>query len=372
MAAEGVKSEAESLAAWFAARQRDLPWRLPFAGGVAEGITPRRDPYRVWIAEIMLQQTQVATVIPYFNRWMERFPDIASLAAAGEGEVLEAWAGLGYYSRARNILVTARELAARGGAFPATREGLLGLKGIGEYTAGAIASLAFDRPEPILDGNLVRVFSRRYGLGFLPDSRAHREVYWGKAREWAEAHRPGLVNEALMELGALICVPRNPACAECPLSGSCAARREGRQAEFPPVKARTAGVDVQGYAVAAFREAGGGREVLLYTPGKAERLAGLLTFPFFPAPDWPSFKAAWKAALPGFAGAALKPRPAMVAHGITHHRYRMRLAETSLPGDSALGPVPSGYAWSAVAGLEKVLVSSLPRKLWRAFGKDPG
>jgi A/G-specific adenine glycosylase len=369
-----VAGDAQALAAWFSARQRDLPWRLPFAGPgmVSEdapgawtgpGAMPRRDPYRVWIAEIMLQQTQVATVIPYYERWMGRFPDVSALAAASDAEVLEAWAGLGYYSRARNILVTARELAARGGAFPDTREGLLALKGVGEYTAGAIASLAFDRPEPILDGNLVRVFSRLYGMGFLPDSKANKDAYWGKAKEWAAAHRPGLVNEGLMELGALVCAPRNPACGECPLAERCHARRTGTQGSLPPSKARKAAVDVEGFAVAAFRNGTGGREVLLYTPDKEERLAGLLTYPFFPASGWPALKAAWKTALPGLAEAALRPRPGVVTHGITHHRYRIRLAEAAVDGRAAAAALPERYAWALEGELDRLLVSSLPLKI---------
>jgi A/G-specific adenine glycosylase len=372
-----VARDAEALAAWFSVRQRDLPWRLPFmtagtaVGTVAENGSPRRDPYRVWIAEIMLQQTQVATVVPYFERWMEKFPDVAALAAAAEADVLEAWAGLGYYSRARNILVTARELAARGGVFPGTREGLLALKGIGEYTAGAIASLAFDRPEPILDGNLVRVFSRFYGMAFLPDSKTHKAAYWGKAKAWAEAHRPGLVNEGLMELGALICTPRNPACGECPLAAGCAARRDGAQAILPPAKTRRTGVVVEGYAVAAFRNAGSVREILLYTPGKDELLAGLATFPFFAVPDWTSLKAAWKTALPGFSGAALRPRPARVSHGITHHRYRIRLAEADVGEREAAANLPQDYAWVPEERLERALVSSLPRKIWSALRELP-
>jgi A/G-specific adenine glycosylase len=372
-----VERDAESLAAWFSVRQRDLPWRLPFtaagttAGTVAENGAPRRDPYRVWIAEIMLQQTQVATVVPYFVRWMERFPDVATLAAAAETDVLEAWAGLGYYSRARNILVTARELAARGGVFPGTREGLLALKGIGEYTAGAIASLAFDRPEPILDGNLVRVFSRFYGMAFLPDSKANKAAYWGKAKAWAEAHRPGMVNEGLMELGALICTPRNPACDECPLAQGCKARSDGTLEKLPPAKARRTGVEVEGYAVAVFRNAESGRQILLYTPGKDERLAGLATFPFFAVPDWKALKAAWRTALPGFAGAALKPRPAQVTHGITHHRYRIRVAEADVGEREAAADPPMDYFWVPEEGLERTLVSSLPRKIWSALRELP-
>jgi len=366
-----VEREAEALAAWFSAGQRDLPWRQPYsAPGVLaeENDAPRRDPYRVWIAEIMLQQTQVATVVPYFERWMARFPDVFALAAAAEADALEAWAGLGYYSRARNILVTARELVARGGAFPDTREGLLALKGIGEYTAGAIASLAFDRPEPILDGNLVRVFSRLYGMAFLPDSKVNRAAYWDKAREWAEAHRPGLVNEGLMELGALICTPRNPSCDDCPLSAGCVARRDGTQATLPPAKGRKAGVDVEGYAVAAYRNVGEGRQVLLYTAGKDERLAGLVNFPFFAVPDWTGLKGAWKAALPGLVSAHLKPRPATVSHGITHYRYRIRLAEANVEARKAESILPEGYAWVEEEALGRLLVSSLPRKIWRSLG----
>jgi adenine-specific DNA glycosylase len=271
----------------------------------------------------------------------------------------------------------------------------MALKGVGEYTAGAIASLAFDRPEPILDGNLVRVFSRFYGMGFLPDSKANKEAYWAKAREWAEAHRPGLVNEGLMELGALVCAPRNPACGECPLSERCHARRAGTQAGYPPAKARKAAVEVEGFAIAAFRipdgkangdgnrdgtapskggrkgepqrEGTGGREVLLYTPRKEERLAGLLTYPFFPASDWPSLRAAWNSALPMLAEASLRPRPGLVAHGITHHRYRIRLAEAAVEGRAAAAALPEGYAWAPETELEQLLVSSLPLKIRAAL-----
>jgi A/G-specific adenine glycosylase len=367
----GLKGEAQALAVWFSARQRDLPWRRPYGEGRVEeaGNAPRRDPYRVWIAEIMLQQTQVATVIPYFERWMRRFPDLSALAQAPESDVMEAWAGLGYYSRARNILVTARALTARGGGFPDTREGLLALKGIGEYTAGAIASLAFGKPEPILDGNLVRVFSRRYGLAFLPDSKPNRDLYWRLAREWAAAHHAGLVNEGLMELGALVCTPRNPDCAGCPLSGTCAARRDGLQEVLPPAKARREAVDVEGYAVAAFRKSGGARQVLLYTPGKEERLAGLATFPVFPAADLRALRKAWKTELPGLAGATLRPRPGGVSHGITHHRYRLKLAEAEVSADASASDdaLPPGYMWRSEEELERILVSSLPRKIWLAL-----
>lgn len=326
--------------------------------------TMRRDPYRTWISEIMLQQTQVATVTAYFLRWMERFPDIKSLAAAAESDVLEAWAGLGYYSRARNVLATARQVVSdHGGRFPWRRADLLGLKGVGEYTAGAISSIAFNRPEPILDGNLVRVFSRLYGIGFLPDTKEGKAAYWALARTWAECQVPALVNEGLMELGALVCAPRNPRCGTCPLSGCCIAFAQGRQESLPPANPRKDAVDVTGYAVAAFREG----EVLLYRPGKPERLAGLLTFPTFPVADLPGLREAWNRALPHLADPAFRPRPVTVTHSITHHRYRLRIAEARVQGPAARAGLPEGYVWTGLNELDRVLVSSLPSKIWKAI-----
>ena len=325
---------------------------------------PRRDPYRTWISEIMLQQTQVATVTEYFRKWMDRFPDVASLAAASEKEVLEAWAGLGYYSRARNVLATARQVESLyGGRFPWQRADLLSLKGIGEYTAGAIASLAFNRPEPILDGNLVRVFSRLYRLEFLPDTKDRKSVYWGLARIWAQSHAPALVNEGLMELGATICTPRNPRCEACPLVRFCHAHRDGSQDRLPPARARKAPVDIAAFAVAIYH----GDRVLLYRPRKPELLAGLLTFPMFAAADLRELRAAWHSVFPGFGGPMIRPRPAAFTHGITHHRLRIRLAETRLPAEAASASLPEGYVWAGIEDVGQLLVSSLPAKIWKAL-----
>lgn len=374
-----IRKSSAALAAWFADNQRILPWRQTYAGSAegrvaeasvdapAEAAPPRRDPYRTWISEIMLQQTQVATVVDYYQRWMARFPDVAALAAAAEADVLEAWAGLGYYSRARNVLATARKvMEGHGGRFPWRREDLLALKGVGEYTAGAIASLAFNRPEPILDGNLVRVFSRLYGLDFLPDDKDGKLAYWDLARAWASAPQPGLVNEGLMELGALVCTPRNPGCDRCPLARQCHALRTDARDRFPPARSRKEAVDVAGYTVAAFRDRGGREEVLLYTPRKPERLAGLLTFPVFPVAGLPALRAAW-AAIPGLPKATLRPRAVTVAHSITHHRYRLRVVEAGLESGKREAALPEGYAWTPVGEVDRLLVSSLPRKIWRAL-----
>ncbi len=403
-----VQDSAAALTAWFQANQRDLPWRRPFqsarnlSSGTSAGLVretpailpsastgsfgyiessvlngaatsaepvPRRDPYGTWISEIMLQQTQVATVMEYYRRWMTRFPDIATLARAEEADVLEAWAGLGYYSRARNVLATARKVMSdHGGSFPWKREDLLGLKGVGEYTAGAIASLAFDLSEPILDGNIVRVFSRLNGIGYLPDTKEGRQTYWELARVWAGSGRPSLVNEGLMELGALVCAPRSPDCARCPLTAFCAAYAAGNQDAYPPARSRKDTVDVSGFAVVAFAGSGSAGRALLYTPGKPERLAGLLTFPVFAAEDLPALRAAWKAGLPALAEASLRPRAVTVTHSITHHRYRLRIVEARVEAGAVSGRLPVGYAWAPIADLDRMLVSSLPRKIWKAVG----
>jgi A/G-specific adenine glycosylase len=332
-------------------------------------LMPRRDPYGTWISEIMLQQTQVATVMDYYRRWMIRFPDIAALAGAEEADVLEAWAGLGYYSRARNVLATARKIAADyGGRFPWRREELLELKGVGEYTAGAIASLAFNRPEPILDGNIVRVFSRLNAMDFLPGDKAGKQAYWDLARDWTESHEPSLVNEGLMELGALICTPKSPDCPNCPLARFCKAFSANAQDRYPPARTRKETVDVGGFAVIAFAGSGRDARILLYTPGKAERLAGLFTFPVFAESGLPGLNKGWKSELPGLAKAALSLSGSSVTHSITHHRYRLGIAEARLDKSALKAPLPAAYAWMPIGDLDRVLVSSLPRKIWKAAG----
>ena len=218
---------------WFKKNAAALPWR-PI------DLDALRDPYAVWISETMLQQTQVSTVHDYFVKWMKRFPDIATLAKASEEEVFKYWQGLGYYSRARNILKTAK-IIVKGVGMPRTRKELEALPGIGAYTAGAILSLAYHEREAILDGNLVRIFSRLYALDFLPTDKnsagkSPSEIYWGYAREMADSPKAYMHNEALMELGRTVCKVKNPECRACPLRNACRAARENRTAEFPPAK----------------------------------------------------------------------------------------------------------------------------------------
>jgi A/G-specific adenine glycosylase len=220
---------AEALARWHDQQQRSLPWRSAPAG--------QRDPYQVWISEIMAQQTRVETVVDYFERWMRRFPTIAALAAAEQQEVLKQWEGLGYYARARNLHRAAQQVVTEhGGILPSERGALLRLPGIGDYTVGAILSLAYNQAEPILDGNVKRVLSRLADIEQPIDQPATLQRLWQLAREVVEAAPPeqaGTVNESLMELGALICVPANPRCLLCPVADRCQAFANGTQGERP-------------------------------------------------------------------------------------------------------------------------------------------
>ena len=220
---------AQRLALWHDQQQRSLPWRSAPAG--------QRDPYQVWISEIMAQQTRIETVVDYFERWMRRFPTIETLAAADQQEVLKQWEGLGYYARARNLHRAAQLIVAEhGGRVPAERATLRSLPGIGDYTVGAILSLAYNEPEPILDGNVKRVLSRLANIDQPIDQPATLKFLWRQAREAVQAAAPGSagnVNEALMELGALICVPANPRCLLCPVAEHCQALAHGTQGERP-------------------------------------------------------------------------------------------------------------------------------------------
>lgn len=225
-----------TLESWFLREQRVLPWRED------------PSPYRVWVSEIMLQQTQVKTVLPYFERFMGRFPTVEKLAKAPSEKVLEAWAGLGYYSRARN-LHSAAKLIVQGG-FPETLEGWLELPGVGRYTAGAVLSIAYGQPTAILDGNVERVLSRWLLISRGDSDSVYRERLWNESqRVLDEAVASGVrtsdFNQALMELGAMICTPKKPACLLCPVREFCSASREGRVDEFPNAKKKTVWKEVR-------------------------------------------------------------------------------------------------------------------------------
>lgn len=215
------------LLAWYRCHARDLPWRRT------------TDPYHIWISEIMLQQTTVAAVIPYFERFLAQFPTVAELAAAPENEILRLWEGLGYYSRARNLHRAAKVVTEHyDGCFPQDILSLQALPGIGRYTAGAIASFAFDAAAPIVEANTLRLYSRLLGYDGDPRSKKGQSILWGFAESILPRTKPGRLNQALMELGGSVCLPREPHCESCPVQQHCRAFRDGTQATIPRTNRR--------------------------------------------------------------------------------------------------------------------------------------
>ncbi|MDB4951286.1 MAG: mutY [Gemmatimonadetes bacterium] len=260
---DGIAGARERLLAWYDAHRRELPWRAA-AGETA-------DPYRVWLSEVMLQQTRVETVRRYYERWLERFPTLEALAEASLDDVLKQWEGLGYYSRARNFHRAVREVAyAYNGEVPTQPDAFRALPGVGRYTAGAVMSIAFGRPEPLVDGNVRRVFAR---LTDDPDPADGQ--LWELAETLVPGSRPGDLNQALMELGATVCTPRSPRCAECPVADVCAARAAGTQDDRPARKP-TRPVPHEDTAVGVVDR--GGKLLLVRRPVDA-RLGGMWSFP---------------------------------------------------------------------------------------------
>ncbi len=220
MSCENVVLFSKKLIDWYEENKRDLPWR------------DTKDPYRIWVSEIILQQTRVAQGYDYYRRFVSRFPDVYALAAAEEDEVLKCWQGLGYYSRARNLHAAARAMAKAGG-FPSTYEGVRALRGVGEYTAAAVCSFAYDMPHAVVDGNVYRVLARWLGINTPIDAAEGKKLFATVAAKLMDCRRPGLYNQAIMDFGALQCTPAAPDCRRCPLADSCVALRNGWVATLP-------------------------------------------------------------------------------------------------------------------------------------------
>jgi A/G-specific adenine glycosylase len=253
------------LLAWYDAHARSLPWRSPPGA-------PPPDPYRVWLSEVMLQQTTTAAVVPYYARFLERWPTVEALAAAPDAEAMAAWAGLGYYARARNLLACAREVAARGGRFPDTEAALRALPGLGAYTAAAVAAIAFGRHAAVVDANVERVVARLYALADpLPKARG---TIRAKVQSLTPHDRPGDFAQAMMDLGATLCTPRAPRCVVCPLSDLCAGRRAGAE-QFPVKPERKARPVRRGQAYWIMRD----RSVWLVTRAGRGMLGGMRALP---------------------------------------------------------------------------------------------
>jgi len=337
---------AASLLAWYDRARRDLPWRAP------PGVRP--DPYRVWLAEIMLQQTQVAAVIPYYERFLARWPRLADLAAAPEEEVLALWAGLGYYARARRLHACARAVVAgHGGRFPDTEAGLRALPGIGAYTAAAIAAIAFDRPAVVVDGNVERVIARQFAVEEpLPRAKGRLRALAG---ELSPPRRPGDYAQAVMDLGATLCVPRNPRCEACPWSPPCRARALGIAERLPMPAPRAPRPHRHGIAFLVRR---GDGAILLRRRAGEGLLGGMTEVPSTPwrATPWKAAEARAHAPL----AASWRPLVREVEHGFTHFDLTLRVWAAT-----AEGPAPAGAFWCRPDDLSRQALPTLMRKVVR-------
>ena len=322
---DGDMTLAKRLLAWYRGNARPLPWR-----------SEPRDPYRVLVSELMLQQTQVDRVVDRFEAFVAAYPDLATLAGATEDEVLAAWSGLGYYRRARMLHRLAREVRAGSGTLPGSAAALAELPGVGPYTAAAVASLAFAEAVPVLDGNVVRVASRVLATAGDPRTAAGREVLLRWLRPLVEEGPPGLVNEALMELGATVCRPTSPHCARCPLAPDCRARAEGRPERFPPPRRRRAELAVT-WVAACCVDAAGRWLVRQVTEGPI--LRGLWLPPIAALEPGASPEEVARRLVPGRLSAPPQPLAAL-RHSITHRRITVqpvRLALSSTRAASLVG-----------------------------------
>ena len=341
-------SHASRLLAWYDRHRRTLPWRAP-AG-------ERTPPYRVWLSEIMLQQTTVATVGDYFHRFVARWPTVEALAAAPLDDVLSAWAGLGYYARARNLHACAQTVAGTlGGRFPDDEESLLALPGVGAYTAAAIRAIAFDRPASAVDGNVERVLARLFAIETpLPDAKAEIKVRAGRL---VPHERPGDYAQAMMDLGATVCTPRSPSCVICPLMAGCQARKLGLAEELPRRVPKAAKPTRRGLAFVLIRKDGA---VLLRKRPAKGLLGGMDEVPSTP----------WREdALQAEAALAEAPVPArwqlldgLVRHTFTHFHLELTIAH-AIATTGGLARLAPGTTWCTIDGMPDRALPTVMRKV---------
>jgi A/G-specific adenine glycosylase len=357
-ARDGIAATAElrpaQLLQWYDRHRRRLPWR-PLAG-------ERADPYRVWLSEIMLQQTGVKTVGPYFEKFVARWGDVDALGSASLDDVLRMWAGLGYYSRARNLhacaVVVRRD---HGGVFPDTEEGLRALPGIGPYTAAAIAAIAFGRRTMPVDGNIERVVSRLYAVEQpLPQAKPLIQrlaaTLLGPSRDGDVKSRAGDSAQALMDLGSTICTPKKPACVLCPLNEDCASRVRGDQETFPHKAPKKTGTLRRGAAFVVTR----GNEVLVRTRPEKGLLGGMTEVPTSAWLAGQDDKAALKQA-PALKGAARWHRKTgLVTHVFTHFPLELVVHTTSVPARTR---APEGMRWVPISTLQDEALPNVMRKV---------
>ncbi len=347
---------AAALLHWYDRHARVMAWRV---GPDARTAGVRPDPYRVWLSEVMLQQTTVAAVRGHFRRFTERWPDVASLAAADDGEVMAEWAGLGYYARARNLLKCARTVATQyGGCFPESREALRALPGIGPYTAAAVAAIAFDEPATVVDGNVERVVARLFAVTApLPQARPELTRF---AARLTPTKRPGDFAQAMMDLGATVCTPRGPACALCPLRSFCAGHAAGIAADLPRKVPRAARPTRRGVAYVGIREDGA---VLLERRPETGLLGGMLGWP---GTDWAGTEPVPAPPVP----ADWRPSDGEVRHTFTHFHLRLSVMTARLP----LNAAPVSGLFLPRAGFRAASLPTVMRKVHdlaaATFGTD--
>jgi len=343
-----------SLLNWFRRSHRDLPWRR------------NRDPYHIWVSEIMLQQTQVTTVIPFFERFLRAFPTIQNLAAADEQEVLRLWEGLGYYRRARDLHRAARVLVTQhGGAVPDDPAVLRSLPGIGRYTVGAVLSQAFGRRLPILEANSQRVLCRLLGLDQDPRREPVKGLLWRVAETLLPASHAGDFNQALMELGALVCTAASPGCSECPLAALCIARRLGRQEQIPARAEMPRPIGVREAAVVVRR----GARVLLARRPRDGRWAGLWEFPHAALHGRESFRSGAVRVLPQLTGvqAEIKTELLTIRHSVNHHRITLVCFDAHYRAGDFRSDFYRQGKWLKPADVGRFPVSTPQRKLAQAL-----
>ncbi len=322
----------QPLLAWYRKGHRDLPWRRT------------RDPYRIWVSEIMLQQTRAQAVIPYYERFLARFPNVRTLAAARDEDVLALWSGLGYYSRARSLRRAAVEIDAAG-RFPRSYEALRALPGVGDYTAAAISSIAFGQPHAVVDGNVLRVVARVENDSSDIASPATRERFRRVAQAWLDPQRAGPFNQALMELGATVCLARDPLCLLCPVASLCRAREFGTAAQLPVKLRSVALVRLQETLLVICQR---GRVLLRQIEEDARRMAGF-----------------WELPTPVHLPEAGTATPiGRFRHSITHHRYEITVARVE-QAPALLGPV---FRWFRPREIPGIPLSTTARKALQIAG----
>ncbi len=336
----------QKLSQWYKLQARPLPWRK------------NHDPYQIWISEVMLQQTQVTTVLPYYAKFMAKFPTVQSLANAKESEVLTLWSGLGYYSRARNLHRGAQFVVEKyRGSFPNTREAMLEIAGVGPYTAGAVLSIAYDLPEPLVDGNVQRVFARFFGIRESLQAQATQKQFWLKASEAVkQAQSPRIFNQALMELGATVCIKGTPRCGQCPIQNSCIASKNNWQQELPLKKVQKEKVHL--WWAPLVLEAKG--KIYLKKNPKGEWWADLWDFPRVAA-DKPEFLENEIERMGKKLSYRSKRHLRSGKHNVTHHHihvtpYHFTLDKMQLVADD-------DGEWFLAKDAEGLALSSLARKV---------